>query len=247
MTAPPRALRPQPAPDREGARAIPALDAVVFDLDGTLWDSTATVARAWDAAVRRLHPRRPPVTQAAIAGVMGLAHADIARRIFPDLDPLERERVIAACYREEEARLRGQGGALYPGVAAGLEQLAGRVPLFIVSNCQAGYIETFLQWSGLGPRFRDHECHGRSGLGKRENLQALVGRQGLRRPLFVGDTASDEEAARGAGVPFVHAAYGFGMAERPLARCADFAAVVRFCLGSLPLEREPASGAPQAG
>jgi hypothetical protein len=44
-----------------------------------------------------------------------------------------------------------RGGLLYPGVREGLAQLKEKYPLFIVSNCQSGYIETFiLGRSGTG-------------------------------------------------------------------------------------------------
>ena len=42
-------------------------------------------------------------------------------------------------------------------------------------------------------------------------------RRGLHSPVYVGDTAMDEESAAEAGVPFIHAAYGFGRAAAPLA------------------------------
>jgi phosphoglycolate phosphatase len=83
-------------------------------------------------------------------------------------------------------------------------------PLFIVSNCQAGYIEVFLATSGLANYFRDFECWGRTGQSKAENLGSLVLRNGLGSPWFIGDTEGDRVAARENGVFFVHAAYGFG-------------------------------------
>src|SRR5204863_100821 len=86
-----------------------------------------------------------------------------------------------------------------------------RHPLFIVSNCQAGYVETFYRWSGLGPCFRDFECWGNTGRTKAENLAMLIARNGLRRTLLVGDTPGDQAAARECGVPFVYVDYGSGV------------------------------------
>jgi phosphoglycolate phosphatase len=211
-------------------------EGIVFDLDGTLWDASVTVAEAWDAAVRARHPRHPPITRADILAVMGLSHRPILERIFPQHPAEEQERLALLCYAEEERRLRAEGGAVYPGVPEGLARLRARWPLFIVSNCQAGYIETFLDCTGLHGTFRDFECHGRTGRDKGENLIALLRRNGLRAALMVGDTAGDEDAARAAGTPFLHAAYGFGAARAPHRRCADFAQVVEACLawGSAP-------------
>lgn len=58
------------------------------------------------------------------------------------------------------------GGLLYPHIEAGLRRLLVRYPLFIVSNCQAGYIEAFLEWSGLAECFRDFGCSGNTRLSK---------------------------------------------------------------------------------
>ena len=36
----------------------------------------------------------------------------------------------------------------------------------------------------------------------------------MKRPLYIGDTQGDYDAATAAGVPFLHAAYGFGSIDR---------------------------------
>jgi phosphoglycolate phosphatase len=100
--------------------------------------------------------------------------------------------------------------------------LAARYPLFIVSNCQAGYIEIFMASTGFAPLFRDHECWGNTGRPKADNLRALIARNGLRAPLFVGDTSGDEAAAAANGVPFVFASYGFGECGEPTAVVDSF-------------------------
>ncbi len=185
-------------------------DGVIFDLDGTLWDSTATVTQAWNRVLERLGDPRPPLSVADIAGVMGMAHLDICRTLFPGLAEARREEVVLACYVEEEQAIHAQGGVLYAGVEAGLSTLAAGLPLFIVSNCQRGYIESFLAWSGLARCFADVECHGNTGAPKDENLRRIARRNGLQHPIYIGDTEGDRRAAASAGMPFIHAAYGFG-------------------------------------
>ena len=100
---------------------------------------------------------------------------------------------------------------MYPGVKETVIRLAGNYELFIVSNCQSGYIEVLLKTSGLGEYIKDMECFGNTGLPKGDNIRMVVQRNHLDRCIYVGDTSMDQEAAALAGVPFVHAAYGYGL------------------------------------
>ena len=185
-------------------------DALIFDLDGTLWDSTETVALAWNRALSRMGVEERTITVADIAGVMGMTHLQICHTLFPGVLQARAEEIVLACYVEEEKQIHRLGGRLYDGVEAGLKSLARRYPLFIVSNCQKGYIESFLAWSGLAPLFADFESHGNTGKSKGENLRLVASRNRLTGPVYIGDTDSDRQAAGEAGMPFIHARYGFG-------------------------------------
>ena len=134
---------------------------------------------------------------------------------------------MLACYVEEERQLHRTGGKLYPGVAEGLSRLSPGFQLFIVSNCQQGYIESFLGWSGLGGHFTDFECHGNTGQDKGNNLKQVRRRNRLRRPVYIGDTQSDHDAAVKGGMPFIHAGYGFGKVRSACPRVDSFGALVR--------------------
>ncbi|MCR5575694.1 MAG: HAD family hydrolase [Oscillospiraceae bacterium] len=189
-------------------------DGVLFDLDGTLWDSCRVVAESWGVTLRRLVPGAVPPGTDDVRGIMGMTAPQIVRALFSQYGEAAKTLALT-CMREENAYIAAHGGKLYPGLEETLAALSARVPLFIVSNCQDGYIQCFLESSGLGGCFRDYECEGSTGLDKAENIALLCRRHGLRRPVYVGDTRSDETAARAAGCTFVHAAYGFGTADAP--------------------------------
>lgn len=191
-------------------------DGILFDLDGTLWDATPVMEIVWaDVLARYPHAVRPPVTMEEIRGNMGLLIPDIAARMFPALSPEEGAAMLDAFNAADEEALAKQGGRLFPGEETVLALLAERHPLFIVSNCQDGYIECFYKGNGLGRFFSGEECAGRTGLPKRENIRLVAERHGLKNPVYIGDTALDCASARDAGVPFLHAAYGFGAVDCP--------------------------------
>lgn len=193
--------------------------ALIFDLDGTLWDTTEVVAQAWNVALERAH-LQDRISARHIASIMGLTHDQIFPRLFPNLTRAQQENLSAYCYEEEERLIRRHGGQLYAGVREGLLSWARRLPLAIVSNCQQGYIELFLEWSELGSCFVDWECHGNTGHCKGDNLRALMQRRQWPTAVYVGDTAGDEAAAQQAGSQFVFCRYGFGQAS-PEARSID--------------------------
>jgi phosphoglycolate phosphatase len=189
-----------------------AYDALVFDLDGTLWDATAASAIGWSRA-GRAHGIEREISAGDIASVCGLTFDCCARTLFPEAFAPGSRPLLRDLPRYEEAAVREHGGVLYDGVASGLAALSERAPLFVLSNCHRWYLDLFLDQSGLRPLFRDSLCHGDTGLPKAENLELLRERHALRRPVYAGDTGGDREAARLAGFAFLHAAWGFGQLE----------------------------------
>ena len=199
-------------------------DGLLFDLDGTLWDSVDAICVSWNRALERLAPEYAgAVTRQGLEPCMGMLLEDILRRLAPGLTQDRMGPVLDQVLAEENAYVAAHGGVLFPRVPETLAELAESYPLFIVSNCQAGYIEAFFQAHGLGRFFTDYENPGRTGLDKAGNIALVVNRNGLKNPLYIGDTQGDYNAATKAGVPFLHAAYGFGTVDAPVPAIHAFA------------------------
>lgn len=182
---------------------------VIFDLDGTLWDSSYQVGIAWNDVFKRngvdieLTPERMSV-------MMGRTVPEIGEVLLPHIPIGRRMEILRQCCEEENRRLNLYGGELYDGVPEVLEQLSREYDLFIVSNCEDGYMESFMNYHGTAGFIKDTECIGRTGLDKRDNIALIAKRNGLEKAVYVGDTERDMHAAHGAGLPFIHASYGFG-------------------------------------
>ena len=189
--------------------------AILFDLDGTLWDSTQSVCDIWNIVIERERGVPSRLTRQNICDLMGKTMADIAAALFPELPLPERTALMDLCGLAENDYLREKGAILYDRLEETLKTLAADHALFIVSNCQDGYVQAFLEAHRLGEYFTDIEMYGRTGLAKWDNIRLLMERNGLTRAVYVGDTAGDQKAAKLAGIPFIHAAYGFGTADDP--------------------------------
>ena len=190
-------------------------EAILFDLDGTLWDATGSASALWNRILEKHAFTGFHMSHTFAAGLMGKTMDEVGAVLFPALS-VEERRAITDEFGVEEVRYLAENGAvLYEGVERTITSLAEEYDLYIVSNSQDGYVPAFLQAHALQSFFRDYEMSGRTGLDKGRNICLLMERNGISRAVFAGDAASDEEAARFAGIPFIWAAYGFGTAAAP--------------------------------
>ena len=183
---------------------------IIFDLDGTLWDATEQMLPAWNKVLLRYAPDREPMTLEEVRSFMGKTVAEIAAAALPNFPEEERVEVFNRCSIEELPWLREHPGSIYPKVPEILYLLSKEYPLYIVSNCQAGYIEAFLKVTNLGKYVTDFENPGRTGKPKADNIRLVIERNNLDKAFYVGDTQGDYDATMAAGIPFIFAAYGFG-------------------------------------
>lgn len=192
-------------------------DSIIFDVDGTLWNSTDIVARSWTDYLKQVENIDITVTSERLQSLFGMLLSDIAAVIFAEYPKEEQLRLVDACNEAEHRALEEECAPLYEDLENVLKQLSAKYPLFIVSNCEAGYIEVFLRATGFGSYFKGHLCPGDTGNAKAENITQIAKDYDLKNPVYVGDTMGDFNACEKAGVPFIFASYGFGDVPAPYA------------------------------
>ena len=201
-------------------------DALILDIDGTIWNTTGIVAVAWNKAVDMSGFDVAKVNAQALQQEFGKTMDVIAKDLWPNLDKAKREILMSYCCSEEQIALQENVVDIsYPEVIETIKELSASENIYVVSNCQSGYIELTLEKTGLTDYIKDFECFGRTGKGKAENLQLLVTRNQIMHPVYVGDTQGDADACSQAGIPFVWASYGFGSVEKYYERIDRFSDV----------------------
>ena len=172
------------------------MDGIIFDVDGTLWDSVDAVADSWNLAIKENSDLTPALNREILQGLFGKTMDEIAAGVFPELD--------------ENRYLETHPGIYYEGVMDTIKELSLEYPLFIVSNCQCGYIEVMMKDAGMEPYIKDFLCFGQTQAPKDQTILQLMKKNRLSSPVYVGDTQGDADSCRKAGIPFIFAAYGLG-------------------------------------
>ena len=189
---------------------------IIFDLDGTLWDATGAMRDSYHSYMDLYHSEMPFHAEIEdFRHACGMPMDKFAAYIFRDLkDVPDLTRLADECVHYQVGFMMDHPGNIFPGVMETLKELSGEYHLYIVSNCQVGYIGTFLN-AGAESYIEDIEEFGQTGLQKDENIRLLMERNHLDQAVYVGDTAGDYNSTLKAGIPFIFASYGFGSVEDP--------------------------------
>ena len=122
------------------------IDSIIFDLDGTLWDATYSILDVWNNVLKNNYQEiNKVITIEEIQSIMGLTSEEIVERLLPNIDKKLGLKIFDECAAAECDYLRVNGGNLYDNVEEVLIELNKKYKLFIVSNCQNGYVEAFLE------------------------------------------------------------------------------------------------------
>ena len=183
-------------------------DLIVFDWDGTLFDSTALIARCIQAACADLGTRVPSDQQASYVIGMGLTEA--LQHAAPDL-PADRYKQLAERYRHHYFA-RQHEIVFFDGTLAMLQALKARGQLLAVATGKSRRgLDEALHTSALAGLF-DATRTADETASKPDPRMLLELMDELQtapaRTVMIGDTTHDLQLAENAGVASIGVSYG---------------------------------------
>lgn len=203
---------------------------LLFDLDGTLFDTYHEIYAAAEVAAR-IQGIELAADEETARSFMGGGLSRFAKRVltgemWAEPDPDVHQRLVTQA-QQEYASLLLSRDSLYPGVAATLAQLREEGwKLAIATNKLAVYTEPLLQRFLSGIEFDCVLCKDMFPKGKPDPamVHAALEQLGLQpaQALFVGDSPVDVAAARAAGVPMALVSYGYHQGADPREAGADY-------------------------
>ena len=177
-------------------------DALVLDMDGTLWDAVDTYTLCWNKAFEEIGVSTV-LRREELLKLMGTPIDEIMRVITPGMTSEDREKFVARVHEIEARELPVRGGKLFDGVKIGIERLSTIYRLFLLSNCEKGELQIFAKFAEIEEWISGSISFGDTYLQKGENMRLLQQRFQLKSPVYIGDTDGDGVQARLAGWPFV--------------------------------------------
>ena len=198
------------------------MKSLIFDIDGTLWDSRALVAEGYNIQLRDEGYDHLCVTAEDLKPLFGKVMTEIADAMLREIPAPARYELMERCMETENRYLAENECRIgYPGVKETLEELAKDYRLFIVSNAQCGYPELCMEKLEIAHLFEGHLCFGDTGTEKGQTILELMRRHHIADAVYIGDTQGDYEATVVADIPFIWAAYGFGSPAGAAGRITD--------------------------
>ena len=186
-------------------------ESLIFDIDGTLWDSRARVAEGYNIQLKAEGLDHLCVTKDDLTPLFGKVLTAIADSILASVPKEARYGMMQRLMdTENEHLVRMPCDFGYPNVKQTMERLSKKHRLFIVSNSQCGYPDICIEQLGLTGLIEGHLCFGDTGTEKGETIRRLMKEHKIQSAAYIGDTQGDLDAAAAAGIPFIFASYGFG-------------------------------------
>lgn len=188
---------------------------LVFDLDGTLVDSSRDLAAATNAALQQMAPGTRPIPLDSVIGFIGEGARVLLERSLRFTGVGVSVEALLPVFFECYGKRLLDTTRLYPGIEETLDALHGTT-LAVLTNKPAPFSRTILQGLGIAPRFA--RIWGPEDVPARKpdpaGLLRLVRELGSAPgdAWMIGDSATDAKTARAAGVRVAGVAWGLDAA-----------------------------------
>ena len=182
---------------------------IIFDLDGTLWNTEKTTLKAAQEIVKK-YDEVQDITLDMVRKGMGLSEIENARNYMPYLDDDKALYYLRLIDSTNRKYIENEGAMVYTGVVDTIKKLCKNYRLGIVTNSTTSYAENFFKVSGLKEYFFDYMGAASYSLTKGETIRKMIEKNNGVYNFYVGDIEKDMISAKEAGVDFIQARYGFG-------------------------------------
>lgn len=181
-------------------------EALLFDLDGTLFRTETLAVAAYHATFEQLRAEGlfnlPTPPERVFLGSLGLLLDEIWRRVIPQASHAVRERANELLLYHEDRLLEEGRGEMYDGVESTLRELHRRgYKLFVASNGLEGYVKGVIQKKGLADVFTGLYSAGEYLTSTKAELVALaLEHHAVTTACMCGDRKNDVEAGKQNGL-----------------------------------------------
>ena len=155
-------------------------ESLIFDIDGTLWDSRAIIAEGYNEVLTAAGYPELCVNAEDLKKMFGKTMSEITDILLAKVPVEQRYPLMERCIDVGDGKLLDDPCDIgYPGVVETLEELSRRYRLFIVSNSQAGYPQTTMEKLGINHLIEGHLCFGDTGTDKGTTIRILMEKHGI--------------------------------------------------------------------
>lgn len=181
---------------------------IIFDLDGTLWETIDATYEAANIIVNKYSELKSISRETIIKG-MGLGTEENAKNYMPYIELEKSIRYMKEISEKTSEIINGENVKIYEEVRNTIRNLNKKYKLAIITNNRDKYAETFLKISNLTNYFVDYMGAASYNISKGEAIKKMVQKYNEKENYYVGDIKKDQEATICAGIKFIHAKYGF--------------------------------------
>ncbi len=184
---------------------------ILFDLDGTLWNTIIPTHKAANDIAKDNNLKE--ITLDTIIDGMGKDKIYNAKNYYPEVDLKKALELLDQSSQKCTEYLKNKEAIIYENIEKTLQTLSKKHDLYIVSNSfDNDYINTFKSY--LDVNFKDFIAAGALNINKTEAIKLIIKRNNIDKAIYVGDTKLDYDSSKEANIPFIYAKYGFGNIDK---------------------------------